>query len=565
MDVLNQGQSPPLSHKGWHEIVETRSSHTSRGALQLNGVSAVGTGLKRAGSRIARLATVRSFPIQIGVVTLSVLGMTLIVKSIPPLTHYISLYLVVVLAIAVLYGAPQAVIASVISVFSYDFFAVEPIDNFVAPDPDQWLTLLLLLLVGLVTSHLAGELHRRADEAVRREHQAVAHARLTTIVAQSNDPDAILEDILRAFADDLNITGLAFLSADVEKRFELRATAGTIDHSHNWPEFWPSVTSSDSPSTAQSSTYRTFLLTTHDGPGVLVISRDGAPSPLRADQIQFLESAASQFGLAWDRIRLQARTAEVAALRQTDRLKDSFFNAISHDFRTPLAMIKVSAQSLAQKDAAWSSEEQNSFIRAIENNVDRLNVFIQNLLDLSQIEAGIVHPTCEYCSVTTIVDDILVRLEPLFAKHAVTADITECLPLVFVDPLMIDRALSNLVENAVYHTPAGTKLTIRLERRDQFVVVTVADTGPGLPPTALPYLFDRFYRVRTDRVGRPGFGLGLAVAKGMVEAHGGKIWVDVERQSGTVVSFSIPIYSPEPSGDEADRFESKCPGHEETA
>lgn len=545
--------------------METCSSRTSRAVLRLNSVSSVWSGLAHAGSRIARLSAARSLPIQMGVITLSVLGITLIVKNIPPLTHYISLYLVVVLAIAVLYGAPQAVLASVISVLSYDYFAVEPHDSFVDPDPNQWLTLLLLLLVGLVTSHLAGELHRRADEAVRRERQAVAHARLTTLVSQSNDPETILEDILRTFADDLNITGLAFLSADVEKRFKLRASAGTIDVSHQHPESWPGISSSDSPAAAEASNFRSFLLTTHDGPGVLVIARDGASvPPLRPEQIQFLEAAASQFGFAWDRIRLQARTAEVAVLRQTERLKDSFFNAVSHDFRTPLAMIKASAQSLSQTDAAWSDEEHNSFIRTIENNVDRLNDFIQNLLDLSQIDAGIVHPTREYCSVTALVDDILIRLEPLFSEHPVKVEVAEDLPAVFVDPLMVDRALSNLVENAVYHTPDGTKLMIRLELRDQFVVVTVADTGPGLPPTVLPHLFDRFYRARTDRVGRRGFGLGLAVAKGMVEAHGGKIWVDVERQSGTAMSFSIPIDPSEPPANEADCFESKYPVDEET-
>jgi len=564
------GPSLPLSNEEQPEIVNGRSSRASRGAphFHWNGISFPLAWLARATSRLGRLAGTNSLPIQLGVIVGSVLGMTLVitrVNALTPIDNSASLYLVVVLAIAAIYGAPQAVMASLVSVISYNSLAVAPAGNLIALDPDQWLTLLLLLLVGLVTSHLAGELRRRADEAVRRQHQAIAHARLTVIVAQSNDPPTILEEFVRAFADDLSITGLALLTTDAEQGFKLCASVGTIDLSDARQDCFLSPASLGSPRAASSSNYRSFPLATHDGPGALLIARDGSTvPPLRPDQVQFLEAAAGQFGLAWDRIRLQARTTEVAALRQTDRLKDSFFNAISHDFRTPLAMIKVSAQSLAQTHAAWSNEEHDSFIRTIENNVDRLNTFIQNLLDLSEIEAGVIHPTGEYCSVPGLVDDVLIRLEPLFSEHPVTVEVRESLPAVFVDPMMIDRALSNLIENAVYHTPSGTKLTIRLERHDPFIVVTVADTGPGLPPEVLPYIFDRFYRVRTDRFARRGFGLGLAVAKGMVEAHGGRIWVDGAGRSGTFISFSLPICPGEQTQNVVDSLGARHRNGEET-
>lgn len=528
-----------------HEVVDSSRVRQARVATEPTGGAKTGGWLGRIVSATGCLSPTNAFPIQMGVIILSVFGMTLIVNrvnALTPIDNSASLYLVVVLAIAALYGAPQAVTASVLSVVAYDWLGVKPFGNFGVQDPDEWLTLLLLLLVGLVTSHLAGELRRRADEAIQGERQALAHARLTAIVAQANDPQEILDGIFEALAGDLTIAGLALLTTDTDQRLQLRASVGTIDRALD-PRDIPLGHTNTAPSdTAAPSNYRSFPLATHDGSGVLFLVRDGNPVPsLRPDQVQFLEAAARQIGLALDRLDLQARTAEIEALRQTDRLKDSFFNAISHDFRTPLAMIKVSAQSLAQTDVAWSAEEHASFIHTIENNVDRLDTFIQNLLDLSEIEAGSMHPRCVYCALPSLVDDILARLEPLFTEHPVTVDVSDGIPSVFVDPLMIDRAISNLIENAVYHTPSGTTVTIRLECRDQCAVVTVADSGPGLPPTVLPHIFDRFYRVRTDRVSRRGFGLGLAVVKGMVEAHGGQTWVDAQRSSGTAFSFSIPF------------------------
>jgi two-component system sensor histidine kinase KdpD len=190
---------------------------------------------------------------------------------------------------------------------------------------------------------------------------------------------------------------------------------------------------------------------------------------------------------------------------------------------------------------AWSEEERAAFARDIADEAQRLGRLVNNLLDLSRIEGGSLRPQKAWHDLGGLVQDVLERLEPLTAGHRLLADIPDDLPPLMLDYVEIDQVLSNLIENAVKYTPLGTEVAIRATRSDGEVRVEVVDRGPGLPPTALGRVFERFYRAEGIGPRPRGTGLGLAVAKGLVEAHGGRIWAENRPGGGAMFVFTLPV------------------------
>lgn len=250
---------------------------------------------------------------------------------------------------------------------------------------------------------------------------------------------------------------------------------------------------------------------------------------------------AAQLGLAIERARLRQEATDAEILRRTDELRRALLNAVSHDLRTPLASIVASAGSLEQDDVDWTDEERRDFAHAIVEEGQRLNRIVGNLLDLSRIEGGTLRPEKGWYDLSSLVDEVLGRLRPLTAAHRIKADVPQDLPAVLLDYVEIDQVLSNLLENAAKYAPADTEITLTLQRTNGEVRVSVEDHGPGIPQASLPHLFDPFYRV-ADGTPRPaGLGLGLAVAKGLVEAHGGRVWAENRAGGGARFVFTLPV------------------------
>jgi two-component system sensor histidine kinase KdpD len=242
------------------------------------------------------------------------------------------------------------------------------------------------------------------------------------------------------------------------------------------------------------------------------------------------------------RERLQEERMQGEVLRRTDELRTALLAAVSHDLRTPLAAIKASASSLLQADVEWTEEERRGFAQGIEQESDRLNRMVQHLLDMSRIEAGAITPDRDWYSLEALVDDTLGRLRPLTANHAVVVDVPDDLPPVPLDYVQVGQVLYNLVENAVKYTPAGTRLAVGAHHTENEVAITVTDEGPGIPAHAQERLFEAFFRVRAgDTVGVPGTGLGLAVARGLIEAHGGTISVESPHRDGRGTRFTVTL------------------------
>jgi two-component system, OmpR family, sensor histidine kinase KdpD len=481
------------------------------------------------------------------------------------------LYLLVILVAAITFGAGPAIAASVLSVVTYDFFLVEPVGSFGADDIDQILALALFLLVGVVTSGLAAGQRYRTEEAQRREREATALYTLNSLTARSNDPQQFVPDVARAFADSLGLAGLALLIQGADGELEVlvatgepsalspdeRALALAVFREGRPIGFDPNQRPLRRSPIARSSQQAARDETTSGLPAIFlpvqVATRTVGVLRVRVvdpaehqtdEERRQLAAIAQQFGQALERARLQSEAAEVVALRRADELKDALVHSVTHDLRTPLALIRASAENLRVGEIEWSPDERASFVSAIEQNVDRLDKIVANLLDLSRLDAGLVQPDRQYFPIGALIDDVLGRLRLLLLDHVIAVDVPDDLPPVPVDYVAIDRVLSNLLENVVRHTPAGTSVTIAVRQVDETVIVTVADNGLGIAPADVSHVFERFYRGGARRSDvRRGAGLGLAVSRGLIEAHGGKIWVESTAGKGTTFGFWLPLVS----------------------
>ena len=267
---------------------------------------------------------------------------------------------------------------------------------------------------------------------------------------------------------------------------------------------------------------------------------DEQPNARTAFFWTFLEQASSLI----ERARLRRENLRIAVLQRTDALRAALLSSVSHDLRTPLASIKAAASSLLQEDVQWDEETKRSFVRSIEREADRLNRLVSNLLDMSRIEDGALKPEKELYMLPELIQDVLGRLKPLLHGRIVQTQVPVDLPPVELDYMQIDQVLTNLIENAVRYTPKDSPIDVSAHCEGAQVVISVADRGPGIPPADLERVFDKFYRVLDGKpnTGHPsGSGLGLAVSKGLVEAHGGRIWAEPREGGGVVFSVALPL------------------------
>jgi two-component system sensor histidine kinase KdpD len=251
-----------------------------------------------------------------------------------------------------------------------------------------------------------------------------------------------------------------------------------------------------------------------------------------------LETFANQTALAIERATL-AEEAQAAQLRvEGERLRNSLLSSVSHDLRTPLAVITGSASTLLESGGALEATVQQGLLQTIREEAERLNRLVQNLLEMTRLEAG-VEVRKEWHSLEEVLGAALSRLEMALRDRPVHTDMAKDLPLVPMDDVLVEQVLINLLENAAKYTPADTAIDVRAWPEDDQVMVEVADRGPGLAAGDENHIFEKFYRgaARDAR----GAGLGLAICRAILEAHGGRIWAQNRSDGGAIFRFSLPV------------------------
>ena len=475
------------------------------------------------------------------------------------------LYLVVVLVAATRLGSGPAVLAAVLAFLAFDWSFVPPTHTFTVADPGEWVSLLLFLVTAVITGELAADQRRRAHEAEQREREAIllfdmlrllglpgvdtalaaaaeriraelglAAVGVQLTVAGREHSVAVGDDDGRALARPLHLASATVLSAGRQPSAMARGNPG------RWLRVIP-----PNPGDGGIAARRRHILPVRSGErgfGQLIVVRRPGTRGFGARDDRFLGVVATQLAALAERVELQRDATEAEVLRQANELKTALLNAVSHDMRTPLASIKASAGSLLQHDVSWTDEEREDFAQAIEQQADRLDRIVANLLDLSRMEAGALRPQRALHDVGALVEDVLERLRDRTQGHELRVRIPADLPPALLDYVEIDQVLSNLIENAAKYAPAGTAIELTIAQSGGSVEFEVADRGPGVPLDALAHLFEPFFRVRRD--GPSGIGLGLAVAKGLVEAHGGRISVRNREGGGARFAFTLPLPAP---------------------
>ena len=472
------------------------------------------------------------------------------------------LYLIVVLAVATRLGSGPAVLASILAFLTFDWFFVEPLHTFTVADPGEWVSLLLFLVTAVFTGELAADQRRRAQEAAQREREAIL---LFDVLRLLGTPgiDVALAAAAERIRAELTLSGVGVqLTVEGRQRSvavgddEGRALARPLHVAsgeilaggrapsalqRGRPGHWLRVVSPGRAGDFGIAERRRHILPVRIGDraiGQLIVVRRRGTRPLGERDSRFLAVVATQLASLAERAELQHDATEAEVLRQASELKTALLNAVSHDMRTPLASIKAAAGSLGQSDVAWTDAERTEFAASIEQQADRLDRIVSNLLDLSRMEAGALRPQLALHDVAALVEDVLARLRDRTAGHTTLVSIPDDLPPVSLDYVEIDQVLSNLIENAAKYAPSGTSIDVAVRQAGAAIEVEVADRGPGIPPEAEARIFEPFFRIR--REGPAGTGLGLAVAKGLVEAHGGTITARNRDGGGASFRFTLP-------------------------
>ncbi|MGN6358555.1 MAG: DUF4118 domain-containing protein [Novosphingobium sp.] len=456
--------------------------------------------------------------VSLGLTTLvTVLGIAIFAGE--SITNIGLLYLLPVMVAATRYGLRTGIATGLVSSLAYNFFFIPPTHTFTVEDPQNIITVLVLMGVAVVSSQLAA---RVREQALLAQHSAAQNsmlagfARLLTGISQPDELGQLLcVEIARLL--EVNTVLLLLQENDLtvqaafppEDRLEaLEQAAARWAFENNRPAGRGSDTLTASEWLFQPIAAGGQVL------AVFGVARSDARDPIRSDQLPLLLSFLDQSGLALERIALEAEMADITQLKERDRLRAALLSSVSHDLRTPLTTI---LGMLGQIEAA--SPEQAQQIGSARAEAERLRRFVANLLDMVRIEAGALHQSIEPVDLAEAVASAAHDLRRSIGTHSVTLDISPELPFVLVDPQLFHHCLINLIENAAKYGSPGTAITVAARRRPEGLRLEVMDEGPGLPPGEEERIFEMFARLDgSDRKG--GTGLGLAIVSGFAKAMG---------------------------------------------
>jgi two-component system sensor histidine kinase KdpD len=264
------------------------------------------------------------------------------------------------------------------------------------------------------------------------------------------------------------------------------------------------------------------------------------------EQRALLSLFATQVASALERARLAEDAQRVQLQMQTERLRSSLLSSVSHDLRTPLAVITGAASTLTQANPEVGPDVRRELSDTIHEEAQRLNRLVRNLLDMTKITSGAMKVAKEWQPLEEVIGAVLDRMETLLEGRRVEVDLPKDLPLVPIDAVLIEQVFINILENAAKYTPKGSPLEISAHKEEAAVVVAVSDHGPGIPAEFLEDIFAKFYRLPREGDGG-GAGLGLAICRGIIETHGGTIWADSREGGGAVFRFTLPIEGTPPT------------------
>jgi two-component system sensor histidine kinase KdpD len=410
------------------------------------------------------------------------------------------LYLVAVLLVSSTWGLWLGLLTSLASALAFNYFHIPPTGRFTISDPSNFVGLAVYFVAAVVVSAYAGAARTRAEEAERRQREADLSANMARIVLGGHE--SALETAAARIGEILGLDDVQLVEGWLDSDPGHRAVP---------------------------------LLAGGERVGTLVVPRHAPPGTLNQLGERIAPSLGTLLAARRRRTTLEAEVVETKALRRSDVLKTALLRAVSHDLRSPLTAIRAAAGGIDSPtvDAAQRRELKD----VIETEADRLTRLVDDLLDLSRLESGTAEAHPEPSSVEEVVD--AVAAAPSLRNAKLDIQLDDDLPAVQADPVQLERALSNLVENAVRYSHNGEPVAVRASVAGARLQLRVTDHGPGIAPGELKRIFEPFYR-SPEATGR-GSGLGLAIAKGFVEGNGGRLWARSLPGQGSTFTIDLPL------------------------
>jgi two-component system sensor histidine kinase KdpD len=450
-----------------------------------------------------------------------------------------------VILAAIWYGRRVALVTALFAFFVYNFYLAEPRYTFAFAGLEDGLTLLVFVGAALLIGGLAGNLH---DQRERAQEQVRLFSGLFTVsraMAESGQPDEAMR-LLAAGVCEVAAREAVILQAD---DFEVLVQA----HAEPATALAPATTraaaarlfadplNQGGPDLEEVAGWR-LQLVQGGGKPAAVLAWKPSPNARGAEHAIAVRLLCELTHVAIERAQFMQRQLEMDTMAATERLRSALMSSISHDFRTPLSTILTSASSLQAYGDQFSPATRTDLLTSIQEEAERLNRFIRNILDMTRVDAGALKLREEWIDPLEIIENIAERMQKRLGDRTLAVNAPAAVPSIFVDPLLLEQAMINVIENALVHTPAGSAIRIGADYSTESVRLWIEDEGPGVPGAELPLIFDKFHRLESTQ-NTQGAGLGLAISKGFVEAMRGEIRAmsPAQHERGLRIEFVFPL------------------------
>jgi len=439
-------------------------------------------------------------------------------------------FLLAVLVVSAIWGLRCAIFLSVLATLAYNFFFLPPLGTFTIAEPQNWIALFAFLFTSVIASELSERARRETVNATRQRREMEQLYAFSQDMLTADNVLALLNKIPLSVVDIFGTTRAGMISIHSKKIYYSDLRAQDLISAEDLQR----VSSGGIPVTDDAKHLRIRPLRTGvRSVGALAII-DGNLSS------QMMETLCSLIAICVERAGAVEMLAHSEAGRESERLRSILLDSVTHAFRTPLTAIKASAQSLLG-DSKLNEDSRKELLTIINEESDRLDRLVGEASQMAQLDAHAVELDLQPHPIIEAIDAALDTNQKALAQHPVNINLSDSLPLVRMDLRSTEEILSHLIDNACKYSPPDTPITITAEVQQGMMVISVADQGPGIDNIDQNMIFDKFYRGRGKRQTVQGTGMGLAIAKAMVEAHGGTISLTTQIGRGSVFSFTLPL------------------------